>query len=85
MGWQATGTSFGAGFHHVAVTVGGGTLIVYFDGVQKFTASTTIAVSGQMFVGVAYTNAEAWVGAVDQVRVYNRVLTAAEIAALAQE
>jgi hypothetical protein len=85
MGWQTTGTSFGSGFHHVAVTVGGGTLTVYFDGVQKFTASTTVTLSGQMFADVRYNNSEAWVGAVDQVRVYNRVLTAAEIAALAQE
>jgi len=85
LGWQATGTSFGAGFHHVAVTVASGTVIVYFDGVQKYTAATTINLSGKMSIGTRWNNVESWVGAVDQVRVYDRALTAAEIASLAQE
>ncbi len=85
LGWQPTGKSFGSGFHHVAVTVGGGTVIVYFDGTQVYTASTTINLSGQMSIGTRWNNVESWVGAVDQVRVYNRVLSAAEIAMLAQE
>jgi hypothetical protein len=38
-----------------------------------------------MSIGTRWNGAESWVGAVDQVRVYNRVLTAAEISALAQE
>jgi hypothetical protein len=85
LGWQAIGTNFGSGFHHVAVTVGGGTVTVYFDGAQKYTAATTINLSGKMSIGTRWNGVESWVGAVDQVRVYDRVLTAAEISALAQE
>jgi hypothetical protein len=85
LGWQTTGTNFGTGFHHVAVAVGGGTVVVYFDGVQKYTAATTVNLSGQMSIGTRWNNVESWVGAVDQVRVYDRVLTATEIASLAQE
>jgi hypothetical protein len=85
LGWKPTGTSFGSGFHHVAVTAGGGTLIVYYDGLQKFTAPVTINLSGQMSIGTRWDTVESWNGAVDQVRVYDRVLTAAEIATLAQE
>ncbi|HEY6475086.1 MAG TPA: LamG-like jellyroll fold domain-containing protein [Polyangia bacterium] len=85
LGWHSIGTSFGTGFHHVAVTVGGGTLFVYFDGAQVYTAATTVALTGQMSIGTRWNGVESWVGAVDQVRVYDRALTAAEIAALAQE
>jgi len=85
LGWQATGTAFGAGFHHVAVTVGGGNVVVYFDGVQKFTAPATAALSGQMSIGTRWNNVESWVGALDQVRVFDRALTAAEILTLSQE
>jgi hypothetical protein len=85
LGWRATGVNFGTGFHHVAVTVGGGTLFVYFDGVQVFTAATAINLTGQMSIGTRYNNVESWVGAIDQVRVYDRALTAAEITILAGE
>ena len=38
-----------------------------------------------MSIGTRYNNVESWVGAVDQVRVYDRVLTATEIWSLAHE
>lgn len=85
MNWQSTGVAFGTGFHHVAVTVGGGTLTVYVDGAQVYTNSTTVSLSGQMSIGTRYNDAESWVGAVDQVQVYNRVLSASEILSLAQQ
>ncbi len=89
IGWQSTGTTFGAGFHHVAVTVSGGTTLkVYYDGSQVYTSSSTsvnLAGSSLMSFGIRHENSEAWVGAVDQVRVYDRALTAAEIATLAAE
>jgi hypothetical protein len=83
--WQGTGVSFGTGFHHVAVTVGGGTLTVYFDGLPVYSAATTVSLSGKMSIGTRYNDVESWVGAIDQVRVYSRVLTASEIWSLAQE
>ncbi|HXU03581.1 MAG TPA: LamG-like jellyroll fold domain-containing protein, partial [Polyangia bacterium] len=85
LGWQSTGTSFGAGFHHVAVAVGGGTVRVYFDGMQKYAGSATINLAGQMSIGMRWNGNDAWVGAVDQVRVYDRMLSSAEIALLSQE
>jgi hypothetical protein len=86
LGLQATGTSFGTGFHHVAVTAGGGNVRVYFDGVQKYVAAGTIDLANrQMAIGMRWNALDRWVGALDQVRVYDRVLTAAEIAILSQE
>ena len=38
-----------------------------------------------MSIGTRWNGVESWVGAINQVRVYDRVLTAAEIGALAQE
>jgi hypothetical protein len=78
-------TSFGTGFHHVAVTVGLGTLTLYYDGAVVYTVATTIGLSGPLTFGARNNNAEAWVGAIDQVRVFDRALTAAEIARLAAE
>jgi len=85
LGWQATGTSFGTGFHHVAVSVGGGTIRVYFDGMQKYISGATVNLAGQMSIGTRWNGAQSWVGAVDQVRVFDRALTSAEIAILSQE
>jgi hypothetical protein len=85
LGLQPTGTNFGTGFHHVAVSVGGGNVRVYVDGTQRYVAGATINLTGQMSIGTRWNSADAWVGAVDQVRVYDRVLTTAEIAILSQE
>jgi hypothetical protein len=84
-GWSATSTSFGSGWHHVAVVVGGGNIVVYFNGVQVFTRSGSIALSGQMSMGTRWNNVESWNGAIDEVRVYNRVLEPSEVLALSQE
>jgi hypothetical protein len=85
LGLQPTGTNFGTGFHHVAVSVGGGNVRVYFDGTQKYVAAATVNLSGKMSIGTRWNDLDAWAGAFDQVRVYDRVLTAAEIALLSQE
>ena len=83
--WRGTGTAFGTGFHHIAVTVGGGTITVYRDGASIYTTSGTVSLSGQVSLGTRWNTSESWVGAIDQVRIYNRVLTAAEIQQLAAE
>ena len=86
VGLQASSvTSFGTGFHHVAVTVGLGTLTLYYDGAVVYTVATTINLSGPTTFGSRDNGAEAWVGAIDQVWVFDRALTAAEIARLAAE
>jgi hypothetical protein len=78
-------TNFGAGFHHVALTVALGTLTLYYDGLPVYTRAETIALSGPMTVGARNDGTEAWVGAIDQVRVFDRALTQSEIARLAAE
>ena len=85
LGFQSTGATFGAGFHHIAVSSGGGTLRVYVDGTQRYVTGATINLAGLMSIGTRWTGADSWVGAVDQVRVYDRVLTTAEVAILSQE
>jgi hypothetical protein len=85
LGWQTIGTSFGTGFHHLAVTGADGTVIVYFDGSPVYTTSLALNLSGQMSIGTRWDGVESWDGAFDQVRVYDRALTAAEITTLAHE
>ncbi|MDX2024508.1 MAG: EGF domain-containing protein [Deltaproteobacteria bacterium] len=85
IGWQNTGVTFASGFHHVAVTVGGGTVTVYYDGVSVYTHAGSVNLSGPIMLGRRWSGGEAWVGAIDQVRVFNTALSAAQIAVLAQE
>ena len=84
-GWIDLQHSFGAGFHHIAVTAGAGTLAVYYDGARISTAAATVDLAGPMSIGSRWNDDEAWVGAIDDVRVYDRVLTPAEILALSAE
>jgi len=58
---------------------------VYFDGMQKYISGATVNLAGQMSIGTRWNGAQSWVGAVDQVRVFDRALTSAEIAILSQE
>ena len=85
LNWQNTGQAFGSGFHHVAVTIGAGTMTVYFDGALVKTYSTNVNLSGKFTMGTRWNNVETWVGGVDHVRVFNRVLTQQEITLLASE
>jgi len=84
-GWSTTGPSFGSGWNHVAVTVGGGTITVYYNGAQVFAQTGSVALTGQTSLGIRSNNTESWNGAIDQVRIYDHVLTAAEVLALSQE
>lgn len=83
--WRTTGISFGSGFHHVAITVGGGTVTVYFDGLSIHSTPGTVNLGYQMSVGTRWNDVESWNGPIDQVRVYDRVLGAAEILSLSLE
>lgn len=85
LGWQTIGTSFGTGFHHVAVTGEGGTVSVYFDGALVYTTALNLSLFGQMSIGTRWDGVESWNGAFDQVRVYDRALTADEIQNLAHQ
>ncbi len=74
-------------WHHVAVTfvsgVANGT-VLYVDGVQKLV--TTITIPNQvsyLSIGNQYATIQNFKGSIDEARVYNRVLSLAEIQALA--
>jgi PKD repeat protein len=69
---------------HLAVTFGGGTLRLYVNGVQvgTRTISGTIRTSGDaLTIGGNTVWAEWFRGLIDEVRIYNRALTQAEIQA----
>ncbi len=84
-----TVTLFDDQWHFVALTVNNGTWELYKDGVSQgtatYTAGTGLANSGQALrFGVRTNNVNnaAFRGTVDEVRMYNRVITAAEVSLL---
>jgi len=72
---------------HLAFTVQDGTITVFVNGVQKFSGTNFPNVftttSGTFGLGVNWWDVP-YKGMIDELRVYESVLTAAEIAALAQ-
>lgn len=77
---QTTGTYFGA-WHHVVYTADGTNLNIYVDGVLvKSAAGTVTNPYGGKAVGSS--SSRYFNGAIDDVRVYNRALSAQEIMAL---
>ena len=72
-------------WHHIALTYDGTTAILYADGVQKASAAKTWNLAPSLaYIGrQVNTAAEFWNGQVDDIRLYSRVLTPAEVAVLA--
>lgn len=74
-----------AGWHHMAYTFDGRVNRLYLDGVER-AMSTTAPNTGpatEVRLGSIHNNAENFAGDLDDVRFYNRALTADEIRALA--
>jgi hypothetical protein len=70
---------------HVAFTYNNGTVILYVNGVNSGTNTITLAQAGFMFGNSGTTlRAEPFAGYIDDFRIYNRVLGASEISALAK-
>ncbi|HWP61057.1 MAG TPA: LamG domain-containing protein, partial [Candidatus Paceibacterota bacterium] len=94
-GWGTpSGTLKFNGWHQVTVTYAFGTKqlpVIYVDGVKQLVAITN-AVNGTtpvnddaaFFIGDRGDNTRVWNGLIDQVRVYNRVLSASDVATLYQ-
>jgi hypothetical protein len=73
-----------AGWHHYAYTFDGTTHTLYLDGTQANTSTvapdTGPAASARL--GAGHNNAENFAGQIDEVRIYNRPLTPADVTAL---
>ncbi len=73
-------------WYHVAATYDGTIARLYVDGVQSATDSYSLSINNdtrEFYIGEnSQTTGRQWTGAIDEVRVYNRVLTATEISAL---
>jgi len=69
----------------VTATYNGTTAVLYVDGVQV--ASDTFTAPGAthlpMYVGRYFQGGYGWNGGVDELRLYNRALTTAEVASIA--
>jgi hypothetical protein len=70
-------------WYHVALTWNAGAYAVYVDGIQKTTGSysgLTSLASYAHIGGSGYdTDPESWIGAIDEVKIWNRALTASEL------
>ncbi len=69
-------------WHHVCLTYDGGTLAIYLDGALKHTESETINTALSpltMGIGVEGYASNFYPGSLDEVRIYNRALSASDI------
>jgi len=67
-------------WHHIALSRGGNLLTLYLDGRNTTTAtvSSNIQISGPAVVGMQNSNYW-WNGSIDEIRIWNRTLSSAEI------
>ncbi|MCI0636016.1 MAG: LamG domain-containing protein, partial [Actinobacteria bacterium] len=76
-------------WHHIAYTYDGATWSGYIDGVQVFSSQIQFALddtfASSWWIGAANPNVNHVEGAIDDARIYNYALSAAEIAALVGE
>ena len=84
--WIPTTADFGTGWHHLAMVIGNtGVPTLYKDGVLvgSYAGANSSVPSGNTLFGGSNTAAVRWFdGNIDDVRFYNRALTAAEVLAL---
>jgi hypothetical protein len=69
---------------HVAFTYNNGTAICYINGVSYTPITGTLAQNGFMLGNAGTTHTQTFAGYIDDFRIYNRVLGASEISALAK-
>jgi hypothetical protein len=85
---KSTGNINDGAWHHVAVTrnSSSGAMILYIDGVQQASATGptgTKNTPANLRIGSLQTNINFFAGQIDEVRLYNVVLTASQVSALA--
>jgi hypothetical protein len=79
-----------SGWHHLAATFGGGALRIYVDGTMHQTVGGLTPMYGTdpLFIGCDLDNnvgVARFRGEIDELRLYNRALSATEIMTLATE
>jgi hypothetical protein len=84
---QSTSNINDGAFHHVAVTrnAATGAMVLYVDGAQQATATGptgTRNAAANLRIGSLQTNLNFFAGQIDEVRLYDVALTAAQVAAL---
>ena len=84
-----SGTALGAGWSHVAATVSGTTVRLFINGAQVYDAAnfptTRAATDGALAIGATRNQTftfNSFAGNIDELSLYNRALTAAEIAGI---
>ena len=83
----STSNASDGAFHHVVVTrnAATGAMVLYFDGAQQATATGptgTRSAAPNLRIGSLQTNLNFFAGQIDEVRLFNTALTAAQVAAL---
>lgn len=81
----AANVNLDTGWHHVAATISGTTAKLYVDGVDRTTDASVSALANgttALVIGREPNGTGPFHGLVDEVRVYNRALSAAEVAGL---
>jgi len=80
-GWFSSGYNTNAlsGWHHITSTATGTTTIFYIDGSYVGTAGTKISTSDISGIGNYAVGGGQWSGALDELRIWNRVLSSSEI------
>ena len=81
----AEGGSVTGGWHLLTATYNGASAILYVDGVEVATDTFTATASTNLplYVGRYFQGGYGWNGAADDLRLYNRALTAAEVTGIA--
>ena len=82
MGLYNSRFSFGAEFHHVVITLAGNDIALYWDGNM---VGPDAGGPGVNAASLSINGGAGFAGVVDDLRVYSRVLTTAEIQALASQ
>jgi hypothetical protein len=81
-GWRSTGQSLDANFDSIVASYDGTTLRAYWNGNAVYVASSGVTLnSGPISIGGPGIS-EYFPGLIDDVRIYNRALSAAQIAAM---
>jgi len=83
-GYDMPGTPYAVNadqWHHLAATFLGTDMMLYLDGAlsSAISASSPVASAGDLFIGKHYALGRYFHGIIDEVRIYNRALSASEI------